>query len=420
MKNNKKAKIGFAAPLNKLEWENDVQKQLNILQLSCLLSYSDVGRDVVQSAAEYLNLINSDKCNNKHLEDKNSAFRNLIDNMNTLIRYQYYPNNFAEVLPDVIHSITNTLISNMNAGNEYYIGCMLNRYHENFKLKLMQYGKDLNATLDSIINEVYNIPFEVYPKCGHYRKKDQKVAFDLVDERIIELYSKTLKDADEVYDTYVNKTFSIYNSKFQMNITVKDSSKAEHKTVKTLISQPVILELDELKFDDASAIDDVVMSTLLTTMFTKSEKQLKQLVKNTLIQVETYQPDDESNVQAAKNFVVKKFLQIDFDKSVRSILYSELNDRFSSNYNLSRLSVQDEMDNDFTYILHKLANVILARYEQLEPVYTTYYRILKECGQDSLKRRTTRQGYNDHLYIQYHDKEKDRNYRIMRITAKSR
>ena len=420
MKHNKEVRIRFAAPLNKLEWENDVPKQLNILQLSCLLSYDDVGRSVVQRAAEYLNLIESGRCDNQHLADKHSAFLNLIDAMNTIVNYKYYPNNVADVLPDVIDTITTTLISNINAGNEYYIGSILNRYYENFKQKLMQYGKDLNDTLDSIINEVYNIPFEVYPKCGHYRKKDQKVAFDLVDERIIELYSKTLKDADEVHDTYVTKTFSIYNSKFQMNIIVKDSSKAEHKTVKTLISQPVILELDELKFDDASAIDDVVMSTLLTTMFTKSEKQLKQLVKNTLIQVETYQPDDESNVQAAKNFVVKKFLQIDFDKSVRSILYSELNDRFSSNYNLSRLSVQDEMDNDFTCILHKLANVILARYEQLEPVYTTYYRILKECGQDSLKRRTTRQGYNDHLYIQYHDKEKDRNYRIMRITAKSR
>lgn len=420
MKNNKENKIGFAAPLNKLEWEDNVQKQLIILQLSCLLSYTDVGKDVLKCAYDYLCYINTGNCTDTHTSDKYEAFCKVIDSINNLRMYNYYPKNVKAIIINLTDAITSTLVSNMNAGNEYYIGCIIDSFYRNFRQLFIRYGKDLNITLDSTVNTVYNISFEVYPKDKHYRKNDTKLVFDVVHERVLELYSKTCKEDDEVHDNYVTKTFSIYNSTFQINITVKDSSKVEHRTVKTLASQPVILELDELKFDNEAEIDNVVMSTLLTTMFTKSNNHLKQLVKDTLIQMETYQPTDQSNVQATKQFVINNFLRIDHDKSVRFILYNELNNRFSNNYNLSRLQIQDELNVDFTSILYRLANILLARYEQLEPIYTTYYRILKEYGPDSLKRRTTHQGCSDHLYIQYCDKETDKHYRIMRITSKSR
>lgn len=413
---NKEVKIGFAAPLNKLEWEENIDKQLTILQLSCLLSYGDVGKDMVKCASDYLQHINTGDCTDIHTSDKYEAFCKLVDSIQSLARYRYYPNNVAGVITDVVDIFISTLVLNMNAGNEYYIGCIVDRFYKNFKLLLMRYGKDLDITLDNIVNKVYNIPFEVYPKDTKYHnKRYSKLAFDVVDERIRELYAKTLKVKDEVHDTYITKTFSIYSSTFQMNISVKDSSKTSIKSVKTLLSQPVVLELDEIKFEDVT-LDEVVISTLLTTMFTKSQSTLRKLVKDSVIQVETFDSNDSKNVEATKKFIIKNFLEIDSDKNMRSVLYHSLNRRFSNNYNLDRLEVQDNIDDNFESVLHRLCEIILARYEQLKPVYSTYYNVLKDRGPDCLTLRTNSRG--DNLYIEYIDREKDRKYRIIRISTK--
>lgn len=413
---NKEVKIGFAAPLNKLEWKENMDKQLTILQLSCLLSYGDVGKDVVKCASDYLQYINTGDCTDIHTSDKYEAFCKLVDSIQSLVRYRYYPNNVAVVITDVVDIFVSTLVLNMNAGNEYYIGCIVDCFYRNFRLLLMRYGKDLDITLDNIVNKVYNIPFEVYPKDTKYHnKRYSKLAFDVVDERIRELYAKTLKVEDEVHDTYITKTFSIYSSTFQMNISVKDSSKTSIKSVKTLLSQPVVLDLDEIKFEDVT-LDEVVISTLLTTMFTKSQSTLRKLVKDSVIQVETFDSNDSKNVEATKKFIIKNFLEIDSDKNMRSVLYHSLNTRFSNNYNLDRLEVQDNIDDNFESVLHRLCEIILARYEQLKPVYSTYYNVFKDCGPDCLTLRTNSRG--DNLYIEYIDREKDRKYRIIRISTK--
>lgn len=413
---NKEVKIGFAAPLNKLEWKENMDKQLTILQLSCLLSYGDVGKDVVKCASDYLQYINTGDCTDIHTSDKYEAFCKLVDSIQSLVRYRYYPNNVAVVITDVVDIFVSTLVLNMNAGNEYYIGCIVDCFYRNFRLLLMRYGKDLDITLDNIVNKVYNIPFEVYPKDTKYHnKRYSKLAFDVVDERIRELYAKTLKVEDEVHDTYITKTFSIYSSTFQMNISVKDSSKTSIKSIKTLLSQPVVLDLDEIKFEDVT-LDEVVISTLLTTMFTKSQSTLRKLVKDSVIQVETFDSNDSKNVEATKKFIIKNFLEIDSDKNMRSVLYHSLNTRFSNNYNLDRLEVQDNIDDNFESVLHRLCEIILARYEQLKPVYSTYYNVFKDCGPDCLTLRTNSRG--DNLYIEYIDREKDRKYRIIRISTK--
>lgn len=413
---NKEVKIGFAAPLNKLEWEENTDKQLTILQLSCLLSYGDVGKDVVKCASDYLQYINTGDCTDIHTSDKYEAFCKLVDSIQNLVRYRYYPNNVAVVITDVVDIFISTLVLNMNAGNEYYIGCIVDRFYKNFRLLLMRYGKDLDITLDNIVNKVYNIPFQVYPKdIKYHNKRYSKLAFDIVDERIRELYTKTLKVEDEIHDTYITKTFSIYSSTFQINISVQDSSKTSIKSVKTLVSQPVVLELDEIKFEDVT-LDEVVMSTLLTTMFTKSQSTLRKLVKDSVIQVETFDSNDSKNVEATKKFIIKNFLEIDSDKNMRSVLYHSLNKRFSNNYNLDRLEVQDNINDNFESVLHRLCEIILTRYEQLKPVYSTYYNVLKDCGLDCLTLRTNSRG--DNLYIEYIDREKDRKYRIIRISTK--
>lgn len=413
---NKEVKIGFAAPLNKLEWEENTDKQLTILQLSCLLSYGDVGKDVVKCASNYLQYINTGDCTDMHTSDKYEAFCKLVDSIQNLAGYRYYPNNVAGVITDVVDIFISTLVLNMNAGNEYYIGCIVDRFYKNFRLLLMRYGKDLDITLDNIVNKVYNIPFQMYPKdIKYYNKRYSKLAFDVVDERIRELYVKTLKVEDEIHDTYITKTFSIYSSTFQINISVQDSSKTSIKSVKTLVSQPVVLELDEIKFEDVT-LDEVVISTLLTTMFTKSQSTLRKLVKDSVIQVETFDSNDSKNVEATKKFIIKNFLEIDSDKNMRSVLYHSLNKRFSNNYNLDRLEVQDNIDDNLESVLHRLCEIILTRYEQLKPVYSTYYNVLKDCGPDCLTLRTNSRG--DNLYIEYIDREKDRKYRIIRISTK--
>lgn len=413
---NKEVKIGFAAPLNKLEWEENTDKQLTILQLSCLLSYGDVGKDAVKCTSNYLQYINTGDCTDIHTSDKYEAFCKLVDSIQSLVGYRYYPNNVAGVITNVVDIFISTLVLNMNAGNEYYIGCIVDRFYKNFRLLLMRYGKDLDITLDNIVNKVYNIPFQVYPKdIKYHNKRYSKLAFDLVDERIRELYAKTLKVEDEIHDTYITKTFSIYSSTFQINISVQDSSKTSIKSVKTLVSQPVVLELDETKFEDVT-LDEVVISTLLTTMFTKSQSTLRKLVKDSVIQVETFDSNDSKNVEATKKFIIKNFLEIDSDKNMRSVLYHSLNKRFSNNYNLDRLEVQDNIDDNFESVLHRLCEIILTRYEQLKPVYSTYYNVLKDCGPDCLMLRTNSRG--DNLYIEYIDREKDRKYRIIRISTK--
>lgn len=411
----REVKITFEAPLNRREWEDDMQKQFNILQLGCLLSYNDMGRTVIRELDAYIRYINSGKCDDTYLSDKREAFCRLIDAMDSLVDYDYYPSNLSAVLQDVIYKLKNTLVSNVVAGNEYYVGCNITNFYKNLQSRIVKYGKELNTTLNKIINSVYSIPFEVYPDSKYFRKKDAKLAFDETCERIFELYDKTAKDKDEIHDTYVTKTFSIYSSKFQINIAVKDSSKAEHKTVKTLISQPVVVELDEVKFDDVE-LDEVILSTLLATMFTKSKKSLKRLVKDTIIQIETCKLEDNKNVQATKNYIIKNFLQIDEDKDIRVVLYNQLNRKLSNNYNLNRLVVKDAMDADFESVLHNLYEIMMARYNQLEPIYTTYYRLVEEFGRDSFKIRTTQQGFTENLYIQYIDKERDRNFRIMRMS----
>lgn len=413
----KEVKITFEAPLNRREWEDDMQKQFNILQLGCLLSYNDMGRKVIKELDAYIGCINSGKCDDPDLSDKREAFCRFVDAMDSLIDYDYYPNNLSAVLQDVIYKLKNTLVSNVVAGNEYYVGCNITNFYKNLQNRIIKYGKELNTTLHKIINSVYNIPFEVYPENQYFRRKDAKLAFDATCERIFELYDKTVKDKDEIHDTYVTKTFSIYSSKFQMNIAVRDSSKAEHKTVKTLISQPVVVELDEVKFDEVE-LDEVVLSTLLSTMFTKSEKALKRLIKDTVIQIETCKLDDDKNVQATKNFICKNFLRIDEDKDIRFVLYKSLNRKFSSNYNLNRLTIKDAMNIDFESVLNNLYKILMTRYNQLEPIYTTYYRLVEEFGRDSFKIRTTQQGFTENLYIQYIDKEKDRHFRIMRMSIK--
>ena len=411
----REVKITFEAPLNRREWEDDMQKQFNILQLGCLLSYNDMGRTVIRELDAYIRYINSGKCDDTYLSDKREAFCRLIDAMDSLVDYDYYPSNLSAVLQDVIYKLKNTLVSNVVAGNEYYVGCNITNFYKNLQSRIVKYGKELNTTLNKIINSVYSIPFEVYPDSKYFRKKDAKLAFDETCERIFELYDKTVKDKDEIHDTYVTKTFSIYSSKFQINIAVKDSSKAEHKTVKTLISQPVVVELDEVKFDDVE-LDEVILSTLLATMFTKSKKSLKRLVKDTIIQIETCKLEDNKNVQATKNYIIKNFLQIDEDKDIRVVLYNQLNRKLSNNYNLNRLVVKDAMDADFESVLHNLYEIMMTRYNQLEPIYTTYYRLVEEFGRDSFKIRTTQQGFTENLYIQYIDKERDRNFRIMRMS----
>lgn len=413
----KEVKITFEAPLNRREWEDDMQKQFNILQLGCLLSYNDMGRKVIKELDTYIGYINSGKCDDPDLSDKREAFCRFVDAMDSLIGYDYYPNNLSAVLQDVIYKLKNTLVSNVVAGNEYYVGCNITNFYKNLQNRIIKYGKELNTTLHKIINSVYNIPFEVYPENQYFRRKDAKLAFDATCERIFELYDKTIKDKDEIHDTYVTKTFSIYSSKFQINIAVKDSSKAEHKTVKTLISQPVVVELDKVKFDDVE-LDEVILSTLLATMFTKSEKALKRLIKDTVIQIETCKLDDDKNVQAAKNFICKNFLQIDEDEDIRFVLYKSLNRKFSSNYNLNRLTIKDAMNIDFESVLNNLYKILMTRYNQLEPIYTTYYRLVEEFGRDSFKIRTTQQRSTENLYIQYIDKEKDRHFRIMRMSIK--
>lgn len=411
----KEVKITFEAPLNRREWEDDMQKQFNILQLGCLLSYNDMGRNVIKELDAYIGYINSGKCDDPDLSDKREAFCRLMNTIDSLVDYECYPRNLSAVLPDVIYTLKTTLVSNAVAGNEYYVGCSITNFYKNLQGRIIKYGKELNTALNKIINSVYSIPFEVYPDSKYFRKTDAKLAFDETRERIFELYDKTIKDDDEIHDTYVTKTFSIYSSKFQMNIAVKDSSKAEHKTVKTLISQPVVVELDEVKFDDVE-LDEIVLSTLLSTMFTKSEKALKRLVKDTIIQIETCTLDDNKNVQATKNYIIKNFLQIDEDKDIRVVLYNQLNRKLADNYNLSRLVVKDAMDVDFESVLHNLYEIMMTRYNQLEPIYTTYYRLVEEFGRDSFKIRTTQQGFTENLYIQYIDKERDRNFRIMRMS----
>lgn len=411
----REVKITFEAPLNRREWEDDMQKQFNILQLGCLLSYNDMGRNVIKELDAYTGYINLGKCDDTSLSDKREAFCRLMDAIDSLVDYESYPCNLSAVLSDVIYTLKTTLVSNAVAGNEYYVGCSITNFYKNLQSRIIKYGKELNTTLHKIINSVYSIPFEVYPENQYFRRKDAKLAFDATCERIFELYDKTVKDKDEIHDTYVTKTFSIYSSKFQMNIAVKDSSKAEHKTVKTLISQPVVVELDEVKFGDVE-LDEVVLSTLLSTMFTKSEKALKRLVKDTIIQIETCTLDDNKNVQATKNYIIKNFLQIDEDKDIRVVLYNQLNRKLSDNYNLSRLVVKDAMDADFESVLHSLYEIMMTRYNQLEPIYSTYYRLIKEFGRDSFKIRTTQQGFTENLYIQYIDKERDRHFRIMRMS----
>lgn len=411
----REVKITFEAPLNRREWEDDMQKQFNILQLGCLLSYNDMGRNVIRELDAYIGYINSGKRDDTDLSDKREAFCRLIDAMDSLVDYDYYPSNLSAVLQDVIYKLKNTLVSNVVAGNEYYVGCNITNFYKNLQSRIVKYGKELNTTLHKIINSVYNIPFEVYPKNSYFRRKDAKLAFDATCERIFELYDKTVKDKDEIHDTYVTKTFSIYSSKFQMNIAVRDSSKAEHKTVKTLISQPVVVELDEAKLNEVE-LDEVVLSTILSTMFTKSEKALKRLIKDTVIQIETCKLDDDRNVQATKNFINKNFLQIDEDKDIRFVLYKSLNSKFSSNYNLSRLMVKDAMDIEFESVLNNFYEILMTRYNQLEPIYTTYYRLVEEFGRDSFKIRTTQQGFTENLYIQYIDKERGRHFRIMRMS----
>lgn len=411
----REVKITFEAPLNRREWEDDMQKQFNILQLGCLLSYNDMGRNVIKELDAYTGYINLGKCDDISLSDKREAFCRLMDAIDSLVDYESYPCNLSAVLSDVIYTLKTTLVSNAVAGNEYYVGCSITNFYKNLQSRIIKYGKELNTTLHKIINSVYSIPFEVYPENQYFRRKDAKLAFDATCERIFELYDKTVKDKDEIHDTYVTKTFSIYSSKFQMNIAVKDSSKAEHKTVKTLISQPVVVELDEVKFGDVE-LDEVVLSTLLSTMFTKSEKALKRLVKDTIIQIETCTLDDNKNVQATKNYIIKNFLQIDEDKDIRVVLYNQLNRKLSDNYNLSRLVVKDAMDADFESVLHSLYEIMMTRYNQLEPIYSTYYRLVEEFGRDSFKIRTTQQGFTENLYIQYIDKERDRHFRIMRMS----
>lgn len=411
----REVKITFEAPLNRREWEDDMQKQFNILQLGCLLSYNDMGRNVIKELDAYTGYINLGKCDDISLSDKREAFCRLMDAIDSLVDYESYPCNLSAVLSDVIYTLKTTLVSNAVAGNEYYVGCSITNFYKNLQSRIIKYGKELNTTLHKIINSVYSIPFEVYPENQYFRRKDAKLAFDATCERIFELYDKTVKDKDEIHDTYVTKTFSIYSSKFQMNIAVKDSSKAEHKTVKTLISQPVVVELDEVKFGDVE-LDEVVLSTLLSTMFTKSEKALKRLVKDTIIQIETCTLDDNKNVQATKNYIIKNFLQIDEDKDIRVVLYNQLNRKLSDNYNLSRLVVKDAMDADFESVLHSLYEIMMTRYNQLEPIYSTYYRLIEEFGRDSFKIRTTQQGFTENLYIQYIDKERDRHFRIMRMS----
>ena len=411
----REVKITFEAPLNRREWEDDMQKQFNILQLGCLLSYNDIGRKVIKELDAYIGYINLGKCDDTSLSDKREAFCRLMDAIDSLVDYECYPRNLSAVLPDVIYTLKTTLVSNAAAGNEYYVGCSITNFYKNLQGRIIKYGKELNTTLHKIINSVYSIPFEVYPENQYFRRKDAKLAFDATCERIFELYDKTVKDKDEIHDTYVTKTFSIYSSKFQMNIAVRDSSKAEHKTVKTLISQPVVVELDEVKFDEVE-LDEVVLSTLLSTMFTKSEKALKRLVKDTIIQIETCKLDDDKNVQSTKNYIIKNFLQIDEDKDIRVVLYNQLNRKLADNYNLSRLVVKDAMDVDFESVLHNLYEIMMTRYNQLEPIYTTYYRLVEEFGRDSFKIRTTQQGFTENLYIQYIDKERDRNFRIMRMS----
>lgn len=411
----REVKITFEAPLNRGEWEDDMQKQFNILQLGCLLSYNDMGRNVIKELDAYTGYINLGKCDDISLSDKREAFCRLMDAIDSLVDYESYPCNLSAVLSDVIYTLKTTLVSNAVAGNEYYVGCSITNFYKNLQSRIIKYGKELNTTLHKIINSVYSIPFEVYPENQYFRRKDAKLAFDATCERIFELYDKTVKDKDEIHDTYVTKTFSIYSSKFQMNIAVKDSSKAEHKTVKTLISQPVVVELDEVKFGDVE-LDEVVLSTLLSTMFTKSEKALKRLVKDTIIQIETCTLDDNKNVQATKNYIIKNFLQIDEDKDIRVVLYNQLNRKLSDNYNLSRLVVKDAMDADFESVLHSLYEIMMTRYNQLEPIYSTYYRLIEEFGRDSFKIRTTQQGFTENLYIQYIDKERDRHFRIMRMS----
>lgn len=411
----REVKITFEAPLNRREWEDDMQKQFNILQLGCLLSYNDMGRNVIKELDAYTGYTNLGKCDDISLSDKREAFCRLMDAIDSLVDYESYPCNLSAVLSDVIYTLKTTLVSNAVAGNEYYVGCSITNFYKNLQSRIIKYGKELNTTLHKIINSVYSIPFEVYPENQYFRRKDAKLAFDATCERIFELYDKTVKDKDEIHDTYVTKTFSIYSSKFQMNIAVKDSSKAEHKTVKTLISQPVVVELDEVKFGDVE-LDEVVLSTLLSTMFTKSEKALKRLVKDTIIQIETCTLDDNKNVQATKNYIIKNFLQIDEDKDIRVVLYNQLNRKLSDNYNLSRLVVKDAMDADFESVLHSLYEIMMTRYNQLEPIYSTYYRLIEEFGRDSFKVRTTQQGFTENLYIQYIDKERDRHFRIMRMS----
>lgn len=411
----REVKITFEAPLNRREWEDDMQKQFNILQLGCLLSYNDMGRNVIKELDAYTGYINLGRCDDTSLSDKREAFCRLMDAIDSLVDYECYPCNLSAVLSDVIYTLKTTLVSNAVAGNEYYVGCSITNFYKNLQSRIIKYGKELNTTLHKIINSVYSIPFEVYPENQYFRRKDAKLAFDATCERIFELYDKTVKDKDEIHDTYVTKTFSIYSSKFQMNIAVKDSSKAEHKTVKTLISQPVVVELDEVKFGDVE-LDEVVLSTLLSTMFTKSEKALKRLVKDTIIQIETCTLDDNKNVQATKNYIIKNFLQIDEDKDIRVVLYNQLNRKLSDNYNLSRLVVKDAMDADFESVLHSLYEIMMTRYNQLEPIYSTYYRLIEEFGRDSFKIRTTQQGFTENLYIQYIDKERDRHFRIMRMS----
>lgn len=176
-----------------------------------------------------------------------------------------------------------------------------------------------------------------------------------------------------------------------------------------------MLELDETKFEDVT-LDEVVISTLLTTMFTKSQSTLRKLVKDSVIQVETFDSNDSKNVEATKKFIIKNFLEIDSDKNMRSVLYHSLNKRFSNNYNLDRLEVQDNIDDNLESVLHRLCEIILTRYEQLKPVYSTYYNVLKDFGPDCLTLRTNSRG--DNLYIEYIDREKDRKYRIIRISTK--
>lgn len=411
----REVKITFEAPLNRREWEDDMQKQFNILQLGCLLSYNDMGRNVIKELDAYTGYINLGRCDDTSLSDKREAFCRLMDAIDSLVDYECYPCNLSAVLSDVIYTLKTTLVSNAVAGNEYYVGCSITNFYKNLQSRIIKYGKELNTALHKIINSVYSIPFEVYPENQYFRRKDAKLAFDATCERIFELYDKTVKDKDEIHDTYVTKTFSIYSSKFQMNIAVKDSSKAEHKTVKTLISQPVVVELDEVKFGDVE-LDEVVLSTLLSTMFTKSEKALKRLVKDTIIQIETCTLDDNKNVQSTKNYIIKNFLQIDEDKDIRVVLYNQLNRKLSDNYNLSRLVVKDAMDVDFESVLHSLYEIMMTRYNQLEPIYSTYYRLIEEFGRDSFKIRTTQQGFTENLYIQYIDKERDRHFRIMRMS----